>query len=339
MWDQINPWLAGGGLALGAAFGVVAQRSRFCVVAALSNFVLMRDYRQLHAYLAALAVAVAGTFVLEWTEVVAIADSGYRRPALNWIGALGGGMVFGIGAMLAGGCASRTLVRTAEGNLGALLTLVAFAAVGMGTLFGVLDPLRGWVLDRALPLATGDSSVSVLMTWPLWIVPLGVGLLCLGVILFLGDWRGHKATIVGGMLIGLLVVGGWWITGVAGVDPFDPAPPASLAMAAPLARTAAWLAMGQPTGTAFALFLVPGVLLGAMAGAFFSGELRWVAPAGDRVAAYLGGGGLMGFGAVIAGGCNIGQGLSGVATLSMTSLLAAAGIVAGMLAGLRWVSR
>ncbi|WP_296809098.1 YeeE/YedE thiosulfate transporter family protein [Thiocapsa sp.] len=99
MWDQINPWLTGGGLAIGFAFGVVAQRSRFCVVSALSNFVIMRDYRQLHAYLAALGVAVIGTFALEWWHLVAIADSGYRRPAFNWLGALGGGLIFGFGAV------------------------------------------------------------------------------------------------------------------------------------------------------------------------------------------------------------------------------------------------
>ena len=195
MWDQINPWLAGGGLALGLAFGIVAQRSRFCVVAAVSNFALMRDYRQLHAYLAALAMAVAGTFALEWSDLAAIADTAYRRPTLNWMGALGGGLSFGFGAMLAGGCASRTLIRTAEGNLGALLTLMAFAIAGMATLFGALDPLRGWVLARALPLAGGDASLSVIMHWPAWILPLGVCFVCLAVILSLGNWRDHKGTI------------------------------------------------------------------------------------------------------------------------------------------------
>jgi len=339
MWEQFDPWLAGGGLTLGTAFGIAAQRSRFCIVAALSNWVVMRDYRQIHAHLGALAVAVAGTFILEWTEVVAIFDTGYRRPALNWLGALGGGLVFGIGAMLAGGCASRTLVRAAEGNQGALLALMAFAAAGMATLFGLLDPVRGWVLDRALPLASGDASLSAVMTWPAWTVPLGIVLCCLGLIFFMGNWRDHKGTIAGGLFIGMLVVGGWWITGVAGADPFDPAPPASLAMAAPLARTATWITMGQSTGSAFALFLIPGVLVGALTAAIFSRELRWVAPASDRVPAYLGGGAMMGFGAVLAGGCNIGQGLSGVATLSVSSLLALTGIVAGMLAGLHWVTR
>lgn len=89
-------------MVLGLIFGAVAQRSRFCLVAAVSNFTLMRDYRQLHAYLAALGVAVAGTAVLEWTQLVAISETAYRLPSLNWLGALGGGLLFGIGAMLAG---------------------------------------------------------------------------------------------------------------------------------------------------------------------------------------------------------------------------------------------
>lgn len=339
MWDQINPWLAGGGLALGAAFGVVAQRSRFCMVAAFSNLALMRDYRQAHAYLAALGVAVIGTFALEWSELVPIAETGFRRPALNWLGALGGGLLFGIGSMLAGGCASRTLVRTAEGNLGALLTLIAFALAAMATLFGALGPILAWVLERASPIGAGDASVSALLNAPPWILPLGVGMACLAVILWLGNWRDHKGTIAGGALIGLLVVAGWWVTGVLGVDEFDPQPPASLTFATPLARSLAWFAMGQPTGSGFALFLVPGTLIGALVAALAAGEFRWVAPAGGRVAAYLAGGAFMGVGALLAGGCNIGQGLTGAATLSVTSLLAVAGILGGMWLGMVWVGR
>lgn len=212
MWEEINPWLVGGGLVLGIAFGIVAQRSRFCVVSAMSNFTLMRDYRQLHAYLAALGVAVLGTFALEWSHLVDIAATGYRRPALNWLGAIGGGLVFGFGAMLAGGCASRTLVRTAEGSLGALLTLLAFAVFGMATLFGVLEPLRGWVQNQALPLSADDAPLAVILHWPPWVVPMAVVLACLTVILLLGRWREHKYTVAAGLFIGLLIVAGWWVT-------------------------------------------------------------------------------------------------------------------------------
>lgn len=84
MWEQFNPWLAGGGLGIGIAFGFIAQRSRFCVVAAFSNLVLMRDYRQLHAYLTALGVAVLGTFALEWLELVPHFSLGCKNSLL-WV--------------------------------------------------------------------------------------------------------------------------------------------------------------------------------------------------------------------------------------------------------------
>ena len=339
MLNQINPWLAGGGLAVGAAFGVVAQRSRFCMVAAVSNFALMRDYRQVHAYLAALGLAVIGTFALEWADLVDIAETGYRRPALNLLGALGGGLLFGIGSMLAGGCASRTLVRTAEGNLGALLTLIVFALFAMATLFGALAPALAWVLARASPIGAGDASLSAILGWPAWVLPPAVGAACLAAILRLGNWRDHKGAILGGLLIGLLVLASWWVTGVLAVDEFDPRPPASLTFATPLARSVAWFTMGQLSGGGFALLLVPGMLLGAFAAAVISGEFRWVAPAGERVAAYLAGGAFMGVGALLAGGCNIGQGLTGAATLSASSLLAFAGILGGMMLGMAWVAR
>lgn len=339
MWDQLNPWLAGGGLVLGVAFGVIAQRSRFCVVSAVSNFALMRDFRQVHAYLAALGVAVAGTFALEWADLVSVAESSYRRPSLNWLGALGGGLLFGLGSMLAGGCASRTLVRTSEGNLGALLTLIAFALSGMAMLFGLLGPLQDWVVEFALPIGAGDATLSAVLGWPTWVLPLALAGACLAGILGLGNWRDHKATVAGGLGIGLLVVAGWWVTGTLGVDEFDPQPPASLTFAAPLARSVAWFVMGQPTGSAFALALVPGTLIGALAAAILAGECRWIAPAGERVGAYLTGGAFMGVGALLAGGCNIGQGLTGAATLSATSLLAVSGILGGMLLGLFWVGR
>jgi uncharacterized protein len=339
MFEEINPWLAGGGLALGAAFGFIAQRSRFCVVSAVSNLALMRDFRQLNAYLAAVGFAVAGTFLLEWFQLVPIADTGFRRPALNWIGALGGGLVFGFGSMLAGGCASRTLIRSAEGNIGALLTLIAFALTSMATLFGVLGPLREWVLASALPIQAGDASLSLILGWPVWALPIGVSFGCFAVVLWLTRPRDHLGAILAGSSIGLLIVAGWWVTGVLALDDFDPLPPSSLAVAGPLARSAAWLSVGWSTGTAFSLALVPGALIGALAAAVIAGEFRWIPPAGDRVGAYLVGGILMGFGAMIAGGCNIGQGLTGLSTLSVTSLLAVFGIFAGMLLGLFWVGR
>lgn len=340
METDINNWLVLGGLLLGAAFGILAQRSRFCVVGAVSNYVLMRDTRQLDAYLAAVVVAVAGTAILEFNGWVQVAGSGFRRPALNWAGALGGGLLFGVGAMLAGGCASRTLVRSAEGNIGALVTLIAFALAGMATLFGVLDPIRGWLSSSAsVHLPSGDASVSSLLMLPQWTVPLVLVAVCSTVILHHARQQPSWSLVIFGAGIGLVIAVGWWITGVAGQDEFAETPPSSLSVAGPLARGTVYLAMGQPTGSLFALYLIPGMLFGALGSALFSKSFHWTAPAGERVGPYVGGGVLMGIGAVFAGGCNVGQGLTGISSMSIQSFIAVGGILIGMLFGLRLLLR
>lgn len=340
MDEDLTLWLGGGGLLLGIFFGAVSQRSKFCTVAAVSNLALMRDYRQFHAYLAALGAALLGTGLLEWGQWVDIGATNYRGGILDWAGALIGGLIFGVGAMLAGGCATRTLVRTAEGNIGALISLLAFALAGMVTQFGVLEPLRVWLrLETAWPLPSGEGSLAGLLGLPSWTLSLALTLLCLGLILGLGDWRRHRGMVLAGALLGLAVTAGWWISGVLGQDEFSATPPLSVTVAGPLARSTLYLSLGQVAGSLFSLWLIAGVLLGAFGSALLSGNFRWNAPAGSRVGSYLVGGAMMGIGAILASGCNVGNGLTGMATASVQPLLALTAIVVGMLLGLWWLQR
>ena len=136
---ELNVWLVAGGLIVGAIFGIIIQRFRFCMVAATGNFVLIKDNRQVLAFVAALLVAISGTQILEFTDTVAIADSSYRNSQLDWFGASLGGLIFGIGAVFAGGCATRTLIRSAEGSTQALIALVAFMLFAAFTQFGFLE--------------------------------------------------------------------------------------------------------------------------------------------------------------------------------------------------------
>ncbi|MGD8587553.1 MAG: YeeE/YedE family protein [Chromatiales bacterium] len=331
MLQDMNLWLTGGGLLIGLAFGAVAQRSRFCLVAAVSNLMLMRDYRQVHAYLAALGVAILGTGLLEALHWVDIGATSYRNLILNWFGALGGGLLFGTGAMLAGGCASRTLVRCAEGNLGSLATLLTFALLGMMTLFGVLEPFRVWLVQAtAQPLLPDQTSLSGLLGLPSMLLPVVLSLGCFVFIYRVGDWRANIPFILAGTAIGLILIAGWWVTGVLGQDEFEPIRPSSLAVAGPLSRGMVYLTTAQSGGSGFALFLVLGLMLGAFVSALIGRDFRWVAPAGNRVGIYFVGGAMMGVGAMLADGCNIGQGLTGVSTLSVQSLLALSGMLLGM---------
>jgi uncharacterized membrane protein YedE/YeeE len=340
MDEYLTTALALGGLLIGLVFGAVAQRSSFCTVAALSNWVLLRDYRQVHAYIAALGVALLGTGLLEWGEWVVLGESSYRSARVDWLGLALGGLVFGFGSMLAGGCATRTLIRTAEGNLGALVTLLVLAVVAMATLFGVLEPVRGWIIERtALQLDSGQSALAGLLSVPHVLLAIVGALLCAAILFRVGDWRGHRGMVVAGALIGATITAGWWLTGYLAYDEFESTPPVSVSVVGPLARGTTYLTLGHATGPLFGLFLIAGILGGAILSALFSGTFRWIRPDGARVGVYMVGGCLMGAGAVMAAGCNVGQGLTGLATLSLQPIVAAVAIIVGMRIGLWWLQR
>lgn len=342
MAQEMNFWLIGGGLMLGMLFGAIVQRSRFCVLAAVSNWVLMRDLRQAHGYLAAVAVGVVGTTALDMTAMVPVGESIYRGARLDWLGTLGGGAAFGVGVALAGGCAGRLLVRAAEGGCGALIALVAVGASAAFCAYGAMVPLRtGLAEATAIPLASGDVSVTTLLGLPFWIAP---AVVAGGAILAIATGMRRHASggmVLAGAVIGALVIGGWCVTGYLARDEFEMAVhrPASLAFAGPLAQAMRYIATGETTGNGFPLALMGGALAGAVLSAALRGNFRWTLPAVAELPRVVLGGGLMGIGAVFAGGCNIGQGLSGVSTLSVTSLLAVTGMAFGMRLGLGWLMR
>ena len=337
MEHAIDLWLTAGGLVLGLAFGALVQTSRFCLTAGVSNVALMRDFRQFHAYLAAVAVAVLGAYALEAGGWVNIAESSYRSARLDWAGMSLGGLAFGFGSVLAGGCAGRTLVNAAEGKVAGLLAMAAFALAATVTQFGALEPVHRWLIETtALMLPAGSASIAALIGHPPLGVALAVALGCVGFIALVG--RKSWALIAAGTGIGALVVAGWWLTGYLMQDEFEGVRPGSLTFSGPLARTTLWLATGQGS-RGLDLGLVAGVLAGAALTALARRCWRWMPPDPEYVGRYLVGGTLMGVGAIFAGGCNIGNGLSGASTLSLGPLLALAAIFLGMRLGLAWLQR
>ena len=324
-----------GGLLLGTGFGALSQRSRFCLIAAVSNYALIRDSRQLQAWIAALAVALLGAQALDALGMVALADSGYRRGGFDWLGAVAGGLAFGVGGALAGGCAGRTVVNAASGGLGALGALLAFAVSAWAAHFGFLEPWRVKIA-AASELPVADLSTAALLGMPVWAPALAAALVVVAV---LARLRPEPGMIAVGVAAGLLVVAGWWVTGTAAEASMGELHPESLTYSGPLARAVS-LALGQKlAGAGFGIALLAGTLLGAFAAALAAGDLRWTRPAKGRWGYYLGGGALMGVGASFAGGCNIGIGLTGTSTLSVNAWLALAAIAAGIRLGLAWLER
>lgn len=340
MDDAFNPTLVAGGLALGLIFGAIVQRSRLCMMAAVSNRLLMGDRRQIDAYLVAVAVAILGTQALDSGGWVAIAESSYRSARIDWVGATLGGLMFGFGTTLAGGCAARILVGAAEGSGGALLALLAFALAATATQFGAIEPVRLWLTSAtAVESAPGASSISTLLGMPHWVLAALVAGACLARVALAARADRSPGLLAAGAAVGALVVAGWWITGYLARDEFSALRPASLTFSGPVARASEYLLAGRGSGSGFDVSLAAGVLGGAWVSSLLARRYRWVPPDPGHVLHALAGGTLMGVGAILAGGCNIGQGLSGMSTLSVGSLIAVVGIVLGMGLGIAWLDR
>jgi uncharacterized membrane protein YedE/YeeE len=349
---QANPAgvLAVGGLIIGLMFGYVVFRTNFCTMGAVSDLVTFGDSRRFRAWVLAATTAMVGTQMLAVAGIVPIEKSMYLAPTLNWAGNLLGGGMFGYGMVFAGGCASRNLARAGGGDLRALLTLLVlgvFAYMAIGGLFG---PLRS-ALEQATSISLsglnastqglGDVAGRLAGVGPATataVAAFALSLAGIGYAFKDEGFRTSPAHVASGVLVGLCVVAGWAVTGLAYDElAVRPVAPISLTFVRPAADTVDWLerfTAGMVPG--FGVATVLGALVGAFAAAVAMGRFRLTtfSSVGDtrRV---LFGAVLMGAGGVMAGGCTVGQGITGVATLAVGSYLTVAAIVAGAIVGLR----
>jgi hypothetical protein len=335
------------GLIIGLLFGAVVQRTNFCAMGAISDAVALGDGRRLRAWLLAIAVAMLGTNALMLAGVVAVEKSFYLAPRIAWLALPLGGALFGFGMVLAGGCASRTVVRVGAGSLKSVAVFLVMGLVGYATARGILyyprtaieaagsdlaplglasqalPALASRVFGAEIATATGIGAALVAGALTAW---------CFAD----GAFRRSQRDIGAGLALGVLVVAGWAATGWLGADEFDPQPPASLTLVFPVGETLQYLMTFTGAKLSFGIAVVGGTLLGSFVAALSSRTYR-VEMFADRadLMRHVAGGALMGFGGVMAAGCTVGQGLTGIATLALGSLLAFAGIVAGAIAAVK----
>jgi uncharacterized membrane protein YedE/YeeE len=333
------------GLLLGAAFGAVVQRSNFCTMGAISDMVLMGDGNRLRSWVLAMAVAILGSQLLQLAGLVDLKAAIYTTTNLGWLGALVGGLLFGFGMVQAGGCGSRTLVRFGAGNLKSLLVILMIGIAGYATLRGVVGPLRLWmegwsVIDlkargfasQALPdLLGGGAAVR-------WTLALAIPAILFAWIFKDARFRRQPLLILAGLVIGLVIIGGWAATGILGADEFEPTPLASMTFVAPIGYALQYLMTFTGAALDFGISTVAGVILGAFLMARIDGSFRIESFASAQdVMAHIVGGILMGIGGVTALGCTVGQGMTGISTLALGSFVALAGIVIGGILGVRYL--
>lgn len=352
--DSLVLWLA---FALAVLLGWVIQRTHFCTMGALSDLLLMRDATRLRQWALALAVSMLGLGAMTALGWVSPLDSIYAVPRFPWLSFGLGGFLFGIGMVLASGCPTKNLVRLGGGSLKALVVLLVMGLSALATMRGAPGLLRVHVLD---PVTAGLDSGPFMGQWLSAVSGLSPALgvllasLLVGLPLLFWALQGRDFlqthNLLAGLGIGLILLAAWGVSGVLGYVPEHPetleplfvgtasARMEGLSFTGPVAQwldAFVYLADGRKRIT-FGMALVPGVVLGAVLGAWRGGEFRWEGfTRTSDLARHLLGAVLMGVGGVSAMGCTFGQGLTGLSTLNWGSVVAVAAIVAGALLALR----
>lgn len=352
------------GFALAFIFGAVANKTNFCTMGALSDIVNMGHWSRMRMWLLAIAVAMIGVSLLSYTGQIDTSKAIMQRPTLAWLSMLVGGACFGVGMTLAGGCANKNLIRVGGGSLRSLVVLAFLAIAAYMTLKGLFGQWRASLLDPvALNLAAygwKDQSLANAVTQLTGASPataqLGtMAVLVLALLVFVFKdkrFRSHPVPIIGAIVIGALIVAGWYVSGNIGfgenTDTLEftyfgtnSRTIESMSFVGPMAYGLELLMLwtDRSLHVTFGIATAIGVVLGSAAYALSSHKFRWegFAHSIHDLRDQLIGAVLMGFGGVTALGCTVGQGLSGISTLSIGSFLAVAGIIGGSVATLKYI--
>ncbi len=346
------------GFLLSLVFGAVAQRTHFCTMGAISDVVTMGDWTRMRQWGLAMGVAMAGFAGLAYAGLIDPSKTLYASSRWIWLSAAVGGALFGFGMVLASGCGSKTLVRVGGGSLKSLIVFVVLGLAAFATLKGITAMLRVATVDKVAVDMVAGVSLPQWAAAALGVRPVLAGLVlgvALGGSLLLWAVRRRDFrtpdNLLAGLGIGGVIVAMWWVSGTLGHIAEHPETlqeaflatnsgrAESLSFVAPLAYTLDWLMFFSDKSKLLTLGIVSvaGVIAGSALVAVAAGTFRWEGFGGtEDVANHLIGAMLMGVGGVTAMGCTVGQGLSGISTLSATSFVAVAAIIIGAVAAFKY---
>jgi uncharacterized protein len=332
-------------------FGAIAQRTHFCTMGAVSDVVNMGDYTRMRQWALAVAVAMLGFAALVALGWLDINKTLYASGRVVWLSALVGGGMFGFGMVLASGCGSKTLVRIGGGSLKSVVVFVVMGVAAFATLKGITAVARVATVDAVAINSVAPSALSTGLAGffgmqkiaaHVLLAALIGGALLLWVAINKDFWTFDNW--LAGLGIGAVIVLMWWASGKLGYvaehpDTLQEAFVATssgrieaMSFVAPTAHTLDWLMFFSDKAKVLTLGVasVLGVIVGSFVYALITKTFRWEGFGGvEDVANHLGGAVLMGVGGVTAMGCTVGQGLSGISTLSATSFIAVGAILAG----------
>lgn len=320
-----SPWIVALlGLGVGVPLGFALERGGFCMNTAFRSVIFEKDKSVLRAYVLVLMINILGVALLEEFAVIFP-----MRPPFFWLAAIVGGYVFGVGMVLAGGCSCGSYYRFGRGMVGSFLAVIGFAAAATITSVGFLAPvtdlLRGPVIDVYGESATVLNVLGIEFGPLKWVV---LAALLVAGAAWLAKSPKQRFVIgwnwkVTGVVIGVIALGAWVVSGLTMRD-------YGLSFTQPTVSAVRFITTGDNSGINWATFQLIGVPVGALVSSLIASEFSLRVPKPGRAAAQFGGGLIMGFGAVVAGGCNIGHGITGVSSLALSSIVATGAAMFGV---------
>lgn len=329
------------GLLIGGTVGATVLLTNFCALGGIADIMFAKDARRMRAWVLAAGVAVVGTHALDSAGLIRLDLSQPLAPYILWLPALLGGVMFGFGMALAGGCISRALTRIGAGSFKSVVIVAVIALTAGLASHGLLAPLKAMLTQTGLLETFGPGGLHRIFAnipyghpeairWA-FVALIGGGLLWSAL---KDPWfRASRDHLIGGLVIGLAIVAAWLAAGLL-ADTTRTLSFTALNFVPPLADLVL-LSRGD-TLAWFAFATVAGVPLGALIAGALTGNLAFER-LGDRAETGRNviGAALMGVGGTWAVGGTFGQGLSGLSALAPTAILAIAGIVAGTIWGIR----
>jgi uncharacterized membrane protein YedE/YeeE len=347
VYVQVLVW----GFGLAVLLGALINKTNFCTMGAVSDVVSMGHTGRMRAWVFAIATAMTGVLIIESLGVFDLDKTmpPYRTSNFDWLRYLLGGTMFGVGMTLASGCVNKTLIRIGGGNMKSLVVLL-FGGI-MAYLMTMTDfyhyAFHIWINPTSIELSRFDiesQQLSAIVAGLAGMPDSGLfhwtvgGLVIAGLLYWIfrsRDFYGQLDNIIGGLSVGVLVVAAWYLTGgplgQAAIEEasFMEFPPRGVGVMSftfvnPMGETLNYLV--HPANLDLFTFGVA-ILLGVIAGSFLysivTGKFRfeWFSSAKDFYRHVIGGL-LMGTGGVLAMGCTIGQGVTGLSTMALGSALA-----------------
>jgi len=317
-----NPTAALFGLITGVIFGIAAQRSRFCLRAATIEFARGRMGPSMTVWLLTFSTALFWVQGANLLGMMRVEEARIMAVPGSWSGAIIGGLVFGVGMVLARGCSGRLLVLAATGNLRAVVSGLLFAVVAQMSLHGWITPLRNWLAGLWITADGHNMNLLTELRLPDW-GGFALGVMLAGVALY--EARRNQMSIMRLVFasgVGFAVAVGYLLTFALSEVSFEPVTVASATFTGPSANTLMFL-LDNTSILEFDVGLVPGVFLGSFIASMLAHEFRFQGFENEaNMRRSMTGAVLMGFGGMLAGGCAIGNGVTGASILAGTAWLA-----------------